>query len=57
MKKTEKTITWDELSRLAFCNSDRLPQKVIVHGRLKEWVGIGWIDLGPAQDGHVRVVD
>ena len=55
--KKEKTITWDELCRLAFTNSPKLPQRVIVHGRLKEWVGIGWMDCGPAEKGYVRVSD
>lgn len=52
-----KTITRAEVSRLAFCNSDKLPQKINIGGRLMEWVGIGWIDLGPARKGVVTVVE
>ena len=52
-----KTITRAEVARLAFCNSDKLPQKINIDGRLKEWVGIGWIDIGPARKGVVTVTD
>jgi hypothetical protein len=57
MKSKPKTITREELSRLSFCNSSRLPRKANIDGRLMEWVGIGWIDLGPAHKGVVTVVD
>lgn len=40
-----RTITWAELSHLAYCNSRRLPKRVVVDGVVKEWVGIGWITL------------
>lgn len=40
-----KTIKRDELCRLAFCNSKKLPHVVIDDGERKEWVGIGWIEL------------
>jgi hypothetical protein len=53
----KKTITRAELARLSFCNSDRLPRKINIDGRLKEWVGIGWIDLGPAKPGAVEVAE
>ncbi len=42
---SRKTITWAELERLQFCNSKKLPQRVIVNGVLKAWTGIGWITL------------
>jgi hypothetical protein len=42
--KKQKTITIEELKRLQFCNSKKLPQKVNHDGIVKEWVGIGWID-------------
>lgn len=47
-KKTKPpppTITFSELKRLSFCNSKDLPSKVILGGRMKQWVGIGWIDV------------
>jgi len=40
-----KTITFDKLKRLSFCNSKKLPQRVVHEGKVKEWVGIGWIEL------------
>jgi hypothetical protein len=40
-----KTVTFAELQRLAFCNSKKLPQRVVIDGVVKEWVGIGWITL------------
>ena len=43
-----KEITRAELARLSFCNSDRLQGLVNIKGRAMEWVGIGWIDTGPA---------
>lgn len=45
MKK--KTIKRNELSniRMAAGNEKRI-SKVICDGHVKEWVGIGWIDLG-----------
>jgi hypothetical protein len=47
-----RTITYSELQRLSFCNSSKLPQKVVHDGILKEWVGIGWIDIGAPPRGH-----
>lgn len=44
-----KTITLSELKRQQFCNSKELT-KVIFKGRLKEWVGIGFLDCGDATD-------
>jgi hypothetical protein len=43
-----KTITYSKLRRLSFCNSKELPQKVIVDGTVKEWVGIGWCETRDA---------
>ena len=42
-KPRRKTIKFDELQRLSFCNSKRLPQRIVHDGKVKEWVGIGWI--------------
>ncbi len=44
-KAKPKTIKFSELKRLSFCNSSKLPQKIIVDGQVKEWVGIGWLDI------------
>ena len=30
--------------------NERKYRKVIIDGRVKEWVGIGWIDLGVPSD-------
>ena len=52
-----KTITRSELARLAFCNSIRLPRKVNVDGRLLEWVGVGWIDVGPVNRRYPTMLE
>lgn len=44
-----KTISLDELSRLAFCNSLKLPSRVWLDGKLIEWTGIGWIELDASE--------
>ena len=56
-KKQQKTIAFSELVRLSFCNSKQLPPIVEYKGRNKEWVGIGWIDIGPADGKGVLVVE
>ena len=30
--------------------NEKLYSKVVVDGRVKEWVGIGWLDCGEATD-------
>lgn len=52
-----KTIKRNELARLAFCNSPKLPQVVNDNGQRKQWVGIGWVVEGPATGGETKVVD
>lgn len=52
----QKTIQRDELARLAFRNSRRLPQAIDEDGVRYEWVGIGWIDCGKARGDEVKVV-
>ena len=44
----QKKITRERLARLAFCNSEELPHLVADRGRRLQWVGIGWVDEGPA---------
>ncbi len=44
-KKSVKTIKFSKLKVLEFCNSPRLPKRIWVGKQLKEWVGIGWINL------------
>jgi len=51
------TITRSELARLSFCNSDKLPQIVNIEGRLKEWVGIGWVDIGKPDPKYPTMVE
>ena len=52
----KKTISIERLKRLAFCNSDDLPQVINDDGRRKHWVGIGWIDEGPATGDETEVI-
>lgn len=44
------------LAALAFTNSALMPQVVNASGRRKRWVGIGWVDEGPAKSDEVEVV-
>lgn len=40
-----------ELTNLRMvAGNERKYDKVIIDGRVKEWVGIGWIDLGMSSD-------
>jgi hypothetical protein len=58
-KKAKKTITYAKLARLSFCNSPKLPKRVVHEGLVREWVGIGWItheDEKP-KPGDVYVVE
>jgi hypothetical protein len=57
MSKKRKTITFDEFKRLEFCNSAKLPLTIEHDGRRQHWVGIGWIDQGPARGDEVLVVE
>lgn len=50
-----KTITRDEIARLAFCNSKRLPKLVNDNGVRKRWVGIGWVAEGTPTGREVRI--
>lgn len=54
----DKFITRKKLAELSFINSPRLPSQVNDKGRLKTWVGIGWVDEEerPGPD-VVRVLD
>jgi hypothetical protein len=55
--RSRETITRAELSRLAFCNSDRLPQVVEMDNQRFQWVGIGWVNEGSPRGDEVLVVD
>lgn len=44
------TRSRDEIARMSFTNSRRLPQVIVIDGHRKRWVGIGWVDEG-APDG------
>lgn len=52
------TITRSELVRLAAVNSKNLPGLAVIDGKVKRWVGIGWVDEGrqPTKD-HVWMVE
>lgn len=52
-----KTITFEKLKRLSFCNSKKLPRKVNMGDKLYEWVGIGWIEIGKADKRYTTVVE
>lgn len=52
----KKTIDVETLQRLAFCNSEKLPKTINDDGRRKLWVGIGWIDDGPATGSETKVI-
>ena len=56
-KKRQKTIARATLSRLAFCNSSKLPQYIELDGKRLWWTGIGWVPDGPLQGDEVRVID
>lgn len=44
-------IKRSELQNLRMvAGNERKYRKVIIDGRVKEWVGIGWIDLGVPSD-------
>lgn len=51
-----KTIDVETLQRLAFCNSKNLPQIINDEGRRKLWVGVGWVDDGPATGNETEVI-
>ncbi|GEM_PF-6906956 len=53
----QKIITRSGLTRLSFCNSKKLPLVVNDDGVRKEWVGIGWIDVGEPRGDEVLVID
>lgn len=54
----QKTITRGELSRLAFCNSPKLPKAIATPVmRRMEWVGIGWVDCGEPTGDEVIVIE
>ena len=43
--------------RFSACNGKRTPLAVSDHGVRREWVGIGWIDVGEARGDEVVVLD
>ena len=49
-----KTIKREKVSHLSICNSSKLPDVVIDGGRVKRWVGIGWVDERSATDDDLR---
>lgn len=51
------TVKRDALARMAAINSKDLPHLVDDGGRRLRWVGIGWVDEGPADGTEVMVVD
>ena len=59
-KKSSKReeVTRAELARLSYCNSDRIPNGCVeIDGRAMRWVGIGWVDEGPATGKETMVVN
>ena len=46
-----ETVKATELSKLRMvAGNEKIYDAVIDEGVLKEWVGIGWIDIGPAAE-------
>ena len=56
-RTVEVVITRGRLATLSLINSPLCPSVVNDDGRRKRWVGIGWVDEGPADGTEVRVVD
>jgi hypothetical protein len=57
MKKSKReTIGIDELRRLTFCNSDRLPSVIELDGKRLQWVGIGWVNEGEPNGDETLVI-
>lgn len=52
-----ETITRSALRRLSVCNSKKIPLVVEDEGRRKEYVGIGWLDVGEPDGSEVLVVE
>lgn len=54
---TPKSIKFADLQRMALCNSEDMPTRIWHDGRLRLWVGIGWIDVAAhLADGTEPVV-
>lgn len=51
------TVKRDALIRMAAVNSRDLPHLIDDGSRRKRWVGIGWVDEGPADGTEVLVVE
>lgn len=53
--KTVKTVKASELSNLKMvAGNEKKYSAVIIDGSKKQWVGIGWVDEGPATDDDRR---
>lgn len=55
--KGRKTIEFKDLQTLSVVNSPKLPKAVDVAGVRKEWVGIGWVEVGKPEGDEVIVVE
>ncbi len=50
-----KTVDASEVTSLRMAaGNEKKYSKVILNGHLREWVGIGWIDTGPATTSQLR---
>jgi len=55
-------MTFDELKRLSFCDSPKLPQKIKIYDCrtnewvFRQWVGIGWVDCD-ADESAVEITE
>ncbi len=56
-KKIGRCILRDELARLSFINSPRLPKIINDRGIRKEWVGIGWLEGGKLTGRETLVIE
>ena len=47
---TKKTVSRAELSNLKMtCGNEKKYSRVIIDGEVRNWVGIGWVNEGPAR--------
>lgn len=56
-KEEQRKVKRADIARMSFTNSPRIPKTVNDGGRRKRWVGIGWVDEGPANGREAAVLE